>query len=264
MNARAWRSSETSVGSATARPPSSSIRLASASMRSVRRAASATAAPASAQASAVASPIPDEAPVMATVRPWRSIPATYRWRLQPWLRAVRPGRTPAYDHDARRSGAPCHGQRHPATRQLPLRRGLRPGVRRASLHLQRAGLFRALRAGGREARLRRRAARRPRARGPRQPRRQRRDPRPRVGAGRARQRLLARTDRRRGSLARPLVAAAGVPKRLARPAREGGRARRRVRRRGAELRLPPTRSRWRADRARARAELLPGRVTGTG
>ena len=43
------------------------------SMRSLRRAASATAAPASAQASAVASPIPDEAPVTATTRPQRSM-----------------------------------------------------------------------------------------------------------------------------------------------------------------------------------------------
>ncbi len=68
-NARAWSSSPTSASIATARPPSPSIRSARASIRSARRAPSATAAPAPASASAVASPMPEEAPVMATTRP---------------------------------------------------------------------------------------------------------------------------------------------------------------------------------------------------
>src|SRR3954454_24393369 len=52
-----------------ARPPSSAIREARASMRSPRRAASATEAPRSAYMSAVASPIPEDAPVIATTLP---------------------------------------------------------------------------------------------------------------------------------------------------------------------------------------------------
>ncbi len=51
----------------------STICWTSASMRSARRAPSATAAPACAQASAVASPMPEEAPVTATTWPERSI-----------------------------------------------------------------------------------------------------------------------------------------------------------------------------------------------
>jgi len=65
-NARAWDSSVTSVSIASALPPSPVIFPASASIRSARRAASATEAPSAASASAVASPIPDEAPVIAT------------------------------------------------------------------------------------------------------------------------------------------------------------------------------------------------------
>ena len=57
-NAFASSSLLTSVGIATARPPSASIRFASASIRSARRAASATAAPAPASDRAVASPMP--------------------------------------------------------------------------------------------------------------------------------------------------------------------------------------------------------------
>src|SRR4051812_20971488 len=72
-NALACASSETSVVMASAVPPASRIRSASASMRSARRAASETAAPASAQASAVASPMPEDAPVTATTRPERSM-----------------------------------------------------------------------------------------------------------------------------------------------------------------------------------------------
>ena len=70
-----------------------------------------------------------------------------------------------------------------------------------------------------------------RARGPRQPRRQRRGPGPRLRPRRARQRLLARARRPRRPLARALAAPARLPLRLARPARQGGRARRRLRRR---------------------------------
>ena len=67
--ARAWASSVTSTSSGTAVPPSSSMRSASASMRSLRRAPSATVAPARASVSAVASPIPEDAPVIATALP---------------------------------------------------------------------------------------------------------------------------------------------------------------------------------------------------
>jgi hypothetical protein len=48
------------------------MREASSSIRSARRAPSATDAPAAAHASAVASPIPDDAPVMAMALPERS------------------------------------------------------------------------------------------------------------------------------------------------------------------------------------------------
>ena len=51
---------------------------------------------------------------------------------------------------------------------------------------------------------------------------------PASAPGRARQRLLARARRPVRPLARPLAAAAGLPLGLARPAREGGRARRRA------------------------------------
>src|SRR5829696_9220500 len=71
-NALACASSETSEVMASAVPPASWIRSASASMRSARRAASETAAPASAHASAVASPMPEDAPVTATTRSERS------------------------------------------------------------------------------------------------------------------------------------------------------------------------------------------------
>ena len=70
-----------------------------------------------------------------------------------------------------------------------------------------------------------------RARGPREPHRQRRGRRPRLRPRRARQRLLAGPRRPRRPLARALAAAARLPLRLARPAREGGRAGRRLRRR---------------------------------
>ena len=98
-----------------------------------------------------------------------------------------------------------------------------------------------------------------RARGPRQPDRQRRGPGPRLGPRRARQRLLARARRPGRALARALAAPARLPLRLARPAREGGRARRRLRRGDALVRLRPARARRRADRALARAQLGPGR-----
>ena len=75
------------------------------------------------------------------------------------------------------------------------------------------------------------SARGHRARGPREPHRQRRGRRPRLRPRRARQRLLAGPRRPRRPLARALAAAARLPLRLAGPAREGGRARRRLRRR---------------------------------
>ena len=82
-----------------------------------------------------------------------------------------------------------------------------------------------------------------RARGPRQPDRQRRGPGPGLRPRRARQRLLARAGRPRRALARALAAPARLPLRLARPAREGGRAGHRVRRGHALVRLRPARAR---------------------
>src|SRR4051794_18865794 len=143
-------------------------------------------------------------------------------------------------------------------RQLRLGRRLRPRVRRAALHLQRARLLRALRAGRDEARLRRPAPRRDRARGPRQPRGQRRDPGALLAARRARQRLLARARRAGRPLARALAAPPGLPLRVAGPARHRGRARAHLRRPRPDLQLRPARSRRRADRARARALVGPG------
>ncbi len=151
--------------------------------------------------------------------------------------------------DGARTPTTAHG--NSATRKLRLRRGLRPRIRRASLHLQRGGLLRALRAGGAEARLRRRPPRRGGARRPRQPRRQRRDPRPRLRAGRARQRLLAGAGRTGRALAGALAAPPGVPRRVARPARQGGRARRQLRRADRQLRLRAARRRDGDPRAAA-------------
>ena len=99
-----------------------------------------------------------------------------------------------------------------------------------ALHVQRTRLPRALRAGRAQARVHRRHGRGGRGRGPDQPRRQRRGHRSGLGAGRARQRLLAGARRPLRALARPLAAPADLPQRLARPARQGGRARRPLRR----------------------------------
>ena len=61
-------------------------------------------------------------------------------------------------------------------------------------------------------------------------------------------------------LARALAAPPRLPLRLARPAGQGRRARRRLRRGDAHVRLRAARARSRADRALTRAELAPGRV----
>ena len=140
---------------------------------------------------------------------------TRRPFLQRPIQALQAQRNPTYDPDAP----------YVPARQLQLGRGLRTRVRRAPIHVQRTRLPRAVRAGGAEARLHRRLGRRGRGRGPDQPRRQRRGDRARVGARRARQRLLAGPRRSLGSLARPLAAPIDLPRRLARPARQGGRAR---------------------------------------
>ena len=68
--------SVTSTSSATARPPSASMRSTRSSSRSARRAPTPTATPARESASAVASPMPDEAPVIAATFPWRLSVAT--------------------------------------------------------------------------------------------------------------------------------------------------------------------------------------------
>ena len=106
-----------------------------------------------------------------------------------------------------------------ATRKLRLRRGLRPRIRRAAVHLQRGDFRERCEQAALQARLRRRPARRRRAGRSRQPRRQRRDPGPGLGARRARQRLLAGARRPGRPLARALAAPARVPRRLARSAR---------------------------------------------
>src|SRR6185437_2382507 len=62
------------------------------------------------------------------------------------------------------------------------------------------------------------------------------------------------------ALAGALAAPPDLPRRLAGPARQGGRAGHRLRRRHLRVRLRPARSRRRADRARARAQLEPGRL----
>ena len=100
-----------------------------------------------------------------------------------------------------------------------------------------------------------------RARGPRQPRRQRRDPRARVGAGRARQRLLARA-RRPQPTARSCTGCGGSSSARAwldQRVKEGE-LDVALRRRAPHLRLRPARPRRRADRAGARALLGPRRL----
>ena len=149
---------------------------------------------------------------------------------------------------------------HPA-RQLRLRRGLRPRVRRAALHVQRARLRRALRAGRAQARLRRRPARGARARGPRQPRRQRRDPR-------ARLRAWASTSTTAGpsSSAPPTArSCTGCAGSSSAPPGSTSASRRASSTSSsttpiAVLRLRPARARLRARRALARAQLGPGGV----
>ena len=145
-------------------------------------------------------------------------------------------------------------------RQLRVGVRLRARVRRAPLLLQRAGLLAARRAGGGEARLRRPGARDRGDPGPARPRRQRRDPRAHLGARRAHRRALDRARRPRQPQPRPLDPPPGLPRRLARPARQGGRAGRRLRGRHPHLRLRPARPRLRADRALPRALLGSSRV----
>ena len=103
-----------------------------------------------------------------------------------------------------------------------------------------------------------RPPRRDRARGPRQPRRQRRDPGPGLRRSAststtAGPSCAAPSDRSLVHWLRRLV----FRSRLAGPARQGGRARHRLRRRHAHLRLRPARPRRRGDRALARALLGP-------
>ena len=66
---------------------------------------------------------------------------------------------------------------------------------------------------------------------------------------------LDRAGRPRQPQPRPLDPAARLPRRLARPAGQGGRARRRLQRRHPHLRLRPARPRRRADRTLTRALL---------
>src|SRR3954447_1269465 len=101
-NARACPSSLTSVGNASARPPSPAMRSATACRRSSRRPARPTAAPAPARRMALASPIPEVAPVTAATFPssLASIARQPYSRVQLRVHRARPGRTRAYDLDA--------------------------------------------------------------------------------------------------------------------------------------------------------------------
>src|SRR5262250_514151 len=75
----------TSQGVTTARRPDFPISAASASRRSVRRAARATSAPSRVNSRARAAPMPDEAPVMKTALPakrWRRPPNDWLWVLE--------------------------------------------------------------------------------------------------------------------------------------------------------------------------------------
>src|SRR3954452_8495693 len=138
--------------------------------------------------------------------------------------------------------------------QLRVRRGLRRRVPRLPLQLRRAGLRGARHGGRRQARAPRgERARRRRDGRPGRARRARLD---RRGAQRARplprSPLGARLPRR-GRVARLLAAQARLPRRLARPPRQGGSARGDVGRGPVGLRLRGSPRRTRAARARAGA-----------
>src|SRR4051794_27371632 len=141
-------------------------------------------------------------------------------------------------------------------RELRLGRRLRRRVPRLPVQLQHGGLRAARDSGRREARTdRRQRARRGRDGRSGRARRARRD---RRGAQRARplsRSALARGLARAGRVARLLAEEARVPRRMARPAREGGEARGRVRRERRGVRVPRPGRRAGAPRAAAHAEL---------
>ena len=100
------------------------------------------------------------------------------------------------------------------------------------------------------------------ARRPPRPRRQRRDRRAQLAPRRAHQRELGGPGRPRQPQPRPLDPPPRLPRRLARPAGQGGRARRRLRRAHPDLRLRPAGPQLRADRALQRA--VAGAASPTG
>ena len=108
--------------------------------------------------------------------------------------------------------------------------------------------------------LRRPGTQRRGARRPPRPRRQRRDRRAQLPPRRAHQRELGGPGRSLQPQPRPLDPPPRLPRRLARPAGQGGRARRRLRRAHPDLRLRPAGPQRRADRALQRAELAPHRL----
>ena len=150
----------------------------------------------------------------------------------------------------------AHGNR--ATWKLRLRRGLRPRVRRAALHVQRGRLLASAASRRRSSSASSAAA---------SARSELEDLvnlavngeilDPASGARRTRQRLLARARRPRRALARALAAPPRLPRRLARPARQGGRARRRLRRADRHLRLRAARPHRRRPAPASRSSSRP-------
>src|SRR5918999_6573933 len=76
--------------------------------------------------------------------------------------------------------------------------------------------------------------------------------------------MLGRPQRPLGALARALDPPTRLPRRVARPAGDGGRARTRLRRDRQLLRIRPARQELRAHRAIARAELAERRLPALG
>src|SRR5207253_5614103 len=141
-------------------------------------------------------------------------------------------------------------------RQLPLGRRLRRRVSRLSLLVQQRRLRRARHSSGGPARAR--SGPRAGRGGSRRPCRARRARRDRDAAQRARgvpRAPLGRARPRRRGVARLLAEEARLPRRLARPPRQGGQARGRVRRGECRVLVPRPTRRAGAARAAADAEL---------
>src|SRR4051794_36511772 len=210
--------------------------------------------------SALLSPTPPTTPTPGSAPPGGCKPAfSQPSTLAPWPSIGKDGLALSKPrHQTPGRGSEISGEGN-SQRQLRVGLRLRSGVRRAALRLQRERLRAAGRAGGGQARLRRPGPRLRRGPRPSRARRERRDHRAQLGARRAHQRPL---DGARGPgepQPCPLDPPPRLSRRLARPASQGGRARRLVRPRVEHLRVHPARPRGGADRALARAVLVaPG------